>query len=285
MYLEYFKLKEFPFLPSPDSRFLFLADQVNETLQKCLYMITNRIGPVYAAGPIGAGKTTLSDRLTQQLEHQRVEKQDEQQRYIVTYFVVPPQLTVNSLLRSILNEFKVKTDRSYSQSLEYFTHWLREQHNKNVKPVLIIDEAQNLTPTHLKLLHFLLNYETGREKLLQIVLFGQIQLVQKIDRFPEMKSRMYPASLSAFDRKDTEELIKFRWYVAGGGTKIPFTKVALDEIFRVSLGLPREVVKLCDLSLLRAYSLQHTTVLPEDVIAAAQELRLETTNGTKKRKA
>src|SRR5664280_1443744 len=102
----------------------------------------------------------------------------------------------------------------------YFTQWLRAQHKAGVKPVLIIDEAQNLTPTHLKLLHFLLNYETNREKLLQRVLVGQLQLVQKIDRFPEMKSRMYPASLSAFNRKDTEELIRFRWYVAGGGTGI-----------------------------------------------------------------
>jgi len=282
MYLDYFKLKEFPFLPSPDSRFLFLADQVNETLQKCLYMITNRIGPVYTAGPIGTGKTTLAERLQQQLEQEAFthassgESLDTVKRYVVTYLIVPPRLTVNSLLRSILDEFKVKTDRSYAKSLESFTQWLREHHQSGVKPVLIIDEAQNLTPTHLKLLHFLLNYETNREKLLQIVLFGQLQLVQKIDRFPEMKSRMYPASLSAFNRKDTEELIRFRWYVAGGGTGIPFTASALDEVFKVSLGLPREVVKLCDLSLLRAYSLHHPTVVPEDVITAAHELRLET---------
>src|SRR5664280_3488765 len=128
MYLQYFKLKEFPFLPSPDSRFLFLADQVNETLQKCLYMITNRIGPVYTAGPIGTGKTTLSERLQQQLEQETATQAaavgvaaSNQRRYVVTYLVVPPQLTVNSLLRSFLAEFKVKTDRSYSRSLEYFT--------------------------------------------------------------------------------------------------------------------------------------------------------------------
>ena len=90
MYLEYFKLKEFPFLSSPDSRFLYLADQVNETFQKCLYMLSNRIGPVYTSGPIGAGKTTLSSRLQQQLEQ-------EKQKYIVSYLVIPPQLTVNSL--------------------------------------------------------------------------------------------------------------------------------------------------------------------------------------------
>ena len=268
MYLEYFQLKEFPFLSSPDSRFLYLADQVNETFQKCLYMLSNRIGPVYASGPIGAGKTTLSSRLQQQLEQ-------EKKKYIVSYLVIPPQLTVNSLLRMIIEEFGFKTDRSYARSLEYMATWLREQHKKDIKPVLILDEAQNLTPTHLKLLHFLLNYETAREKLLQLILFGQNELANRIERFPELKSRMYPASLSAFNRKDTEELIKFRWFVAGGGASIPFTQDALDEIFKVTLGLPREIVKVCDLALIHAYSQQRQKVDRDDVISAAKELKIQ----------
>lgn len=271
MYLEYFKLKELPFLSSPDSRFLYLADQVNETLQKCLYMISNRIGPIYAAGPIGTGKTTLSNRLAQQLEQVFI---DSKKHYIVTYIVIPPQLTVNSLLRMILEEFGVKTDRSYAKSLENLLNWLREQHNAGLKPVLIIDEAQNLTPTHLKLIHFLLNYETAREKLLQIVLFGQNELARKIEKFPELKSRMYPASLSALNRSDTEELIKFRWYVAGGGNAIPFSTEVLDEIFKTTLGLPREIVKLCDLALISAFSKQHNRVELADITNAAKELQI-----------
>jgi general secretion pathway protein A len=153
--------------------------------------------------------------------------------------------------------------------------WLREQHKKDIKPVLILDEAQNLTPTHLKLLHFLLNYETAREKLLQLILFGQNELANRIERFPELKSRMYPASLSAFNRKDTEELIKFRWFVAGGGATIPFSNDALDEIFKATLGLPREIVKVCDLALIHTYSQQRQKVERNDVISAAQELKIQ----------
>ena len=122
MYLEHFKLKEFPFLSSPDWGCLYLADQVNETFKMCLYMLSNRNGPVYTSGPIGAGKTTLSSRLQQQLEQ-------EKNKYIVSYLVIPPQLTVNSLLRMIIEEFGFKTDRSYARSLEYMATWLREQHN------------------------------------------------------------------------------------------------------------------------------------------------------------
>jgi general secretion pathway protein A len=175
MYLKHFKLKEFPFLASPDSRFLFLSDQVNETLQKCLYMITNRIGPVFTAGPIGAGKTTLAGRLQHQLDQQ-------EEKYVVAYFVIPPQLTVNSFLRPVMDEFGLKTERSYTGCLKNFGAWLVEQHKQGVKPVIILHEAQNLTPTHLKLLHFLLNYETSREKLLQVVLFGQTELTKRIER-------------------------------------------------------------------------------------------------------
>jgi general secretion pathway protein A len=126
----------------------------------------------------------------------------------------------------------------------------------------------------LKLLHFLLNYETDREKLLQMVLFGQSELANRIERFPEIKSRMYPAALAALNREDMEEMIRFRWTVAGGKT-FPFTELALEELYRVTLGLPREVVKTCDLALLHAFSEQRSEVEAVDVVDAAQELRLQ----------
>src|SRR3712207_4756072 len=144
MYLEHFSLKELPFLSSPDARFLYLSDQVNETLQKCLYMISNRVGPLYIYGPIGTGKTTLAKRLHQQLEQ-------EADRYAVVSLVVPPHLRVNALLRMILEDFAVKTERSYAGSLKNLAAWLVEQYQAGRKPVVILDEAQNLTPTHLKL--------------------------------------------------------------------------------------------------------------------------------------
>ena len=111
---------------------------------------------------------------------------------------------------------------------------------------------------------------------MQVVLFGQTELSTKIDRFPELKSRMYPASLTALNRADTEGLIAFRWFVAGGGKTLPFSPAVLDAIFQVTLGLPREIVKVCDLALISAYTKQHPAVQVADVQDAVHELNLRT---------
>ena len=84
-------------------------------------MIDNRIGPVYTSGPIGAGKTTLADRLQQKLAQ-------DPERYKVTYLLIPPRLTVNSFLHLVMEEFAIKTHNSYVRNLEYLAAWLREQH-------------------------------------------------------------------------------------------------------------------------------------------------------------
>lgn len=266
MYEEFFSLNESPFRTSPDPRFLYLADQTKEVLSKCLYMAQNRIGPVFTTGPIGSGKTSVARRIYQQLSD------DEQ--YEAAMLIAPNLRTANMFLRTIMNEYEVKTARSYDRSLSNFADWLKEKYRADVKPVLLVDEAQNLNTDMLRLVHFLLNYETSQEKLLQILLFGQVQLLSKIERFPELKSRMFPAALAAFTPQDMEDMIKFRWQIAGG-EKLPFSDAALERIFRKSLGLPREVVKMCDLALLKAFSDEKDTVGADIIDEVAEELLLE----------
>src|SRR5947209_19475522 len=116
-YISHFKLKEEPFRNSPDARFLYLSEQVNETLQQCLYMIDNAVGPLYIYGPIGTGKTTLANRLQQQLEQQGGQ-------YNVSYLLVPPQTSLNALLRLIMDEFKIPFARSYTAGLQNLARWL-----------------------------------------------------------------------------------------------------------------------------------------------------------------
>jgi len=268
MYQALFHLNERPFSISPDPRFLYLAPQHKETLSKCIYMITNKVGPVFVTGPIGSGKTTVGRRLYQQFQDDPT---------FITAMVIAPNLkTSNAFLRTIMQEFEVKTARSYDQSLRNFSAFLKAQAKAGVVPILIVDEAQNLPHDILKLIHFLLNYETNSQKLLQVVLFGQTELAIKIERFAELKSRMFPSALASLTKDDMAAMIQFRWQVAGG-KRHPFSPRAVEEIFKYSLGLPREVCKLCDLALLKAFSENATLVNAEAVRSAAGELRLAPT--------
>ena len=265
MYEAAYHLNERPFSISPDPRFLYLAPQHKETLSKCTYMITNRVGPVFITGPIGSGKTTVARRLYGQF-------QDDPER-AVAMLIAPNLKTANAFLRTIMREFEVKTARSYDQSLANLSEFLQSQASHGVSPILLIDEAQNLPTDVLRLIHFLLNYETNSQKLLQIALFGQTELALKIERFPELKSRMFPSALASLTREDVGAMIQYRWHVAGG-ERHPFIEDALEEIFKYSLGMPREICKLCDLALLKAFCEGRQEVAADTVSSAAEELRI-----------
>jgi general secretion pathway protein A len=165
MYEAYFNLKERPFSISPDPRFFYLTSQHKEALTNCQYMITNRVGPVYVHGDVGTGKTTIARRLYQQLL--------DDPTYILAMIISPNLKSSNALLRLIMKEFNVKTDKKYENSLTLFGEFLQDSAGKGKVPVLFIDEAQLLKPDMLELVRFLLNFETNTQKLLQIVLFGQ----------------------------------------------------------------------------------------------------------------
>src|SRR5437588_375908 len=128
-------------------------------LDKCEFMARDRIGPIYMYGPIGSGKTSLVRRLQEKLS------QDE--RYIVKLLISPNLKSSNAFLRLILETFDVKTERSYTASLSNFEHYLIEQYKEGKVPVLLIDEAQNMIRDTLKLIHYLLNFETNKTKLIQ----------------------------------------------------------------------------------------------------------------------
>jgi general secretion pathway protein A len=266
MYEEFYGLKEKPFSISPDPRFLFLAPQHHEVLSKCQYMIQGRIGPVYVFGPIGSGKTTIVRRLTQQLT--------DTGKYNVADVIAPDLRSPNAFLRLIAGEFGVKTERSYEGSLRNFAAFLREQNEAGRIPVLLVDEAHQLRQPLLRLILFLLNYETNTEKLLQIVLFGQNELATRVDAIPELKSRMFPSALAALNADEVREMINFRMTVAGAKNN-PFADAATAAVYRISLGVPRHVCKLCDMALLAGYAGKSEEIGPELIESAARGLRLD----------
>ena len=99
-----------------------------------------------------------------------------------------------------MDTFDVATDRAYDRSLKHFEAFLIEQYQQNKVPTLFVDEAQNMTRDILKLIHYLLNFETSEVKLLQIVLTGQEELAEKVKRYHELRSRMIPIAINSMSR-------------------------------------------------------------------------------------
>jgi general secretion pathway protein A len=173
-----------------------------------------------------------------------------------------------------MGEFEVKTCRSYGDSLRNFEHFLIEQYKAGSSPVLLVDEAQNMTRDMLLLIQHLFNFSTNTDFLIQMVLFAQPELQPKLNRLRSLKNRLSIARLQPFDLEQTREMMKFRWQVAGG-QKIPFSDEAIFEIFRFTNGVPRSIVKLANESLVKAAVDQQKYIKRETIIAASAEVIIE----------
>lgn len=267
--IKYFNLNEHPFMTSPDPRFLYFSSQVKEALAKCEFMARDRIGPIYMYGPIGSGKTSLVRRLQ--------EKLGQDDRYNVKLLISPNLKSSNAFLRLILETFDVKTERSYTASLSNLEKFLIEQFKQQKIPVLLIDEAQYMNRDTLKLIHYLLNFETNKTKLLQIVLVGQEELGTKIIQYKELASRMFPIAMNAMSLDDLRDMINFRLSVAGyRGELFSDAEQAYRTLFTYTKGLPRDAIKICfELFIeLAAQGSKTATARQVEDIAKGQNLRV-----------
>ncbi len=266
MYAGYFGLAEIPFRVTPDPRFLWYSEQHQEAKQKILYHIAQSVGPIYLLAEVGTGKTSIARRIVEELA---VDK-----KKMVVYIFSPKLTTTNSFLRFVMDEFGVKTERSYGRSLKNFENFLLEQYQKGVSPVLLVDEAQNMTRDMLLLIQHLFNFSTDTKFLVQMALFAQPELQPKLNRLRSLKSRLSVAKLEAFDLGQTKEMMRFRWTVASGGKNgdLPFDDEAITELYRISGGLPRSIVKLANEALIKTAVDNKKRVSKEAVVAASAEL-------------
>ena len=178
MYQQFFGLRESPFNVNPDPRYLFLTNQIQEALAGLTYGIQNRKGFILLTGEVGTGKTTLLNRLLDWLRGQRV----------ATAYIFNSRLEVNHLFDFIMADFEIPCEsREKSQVLLRLNQWLLERYRAGETAVLIVDEAQNLSPEVLEEIRLLTNLETSTEKLLQIVLTGQPELEEKL-KIPSLDS-------------------------------------------------------------------------------------------------
>jgi general secretion pathway protein A len=247
MYLSFYGLREAPFAPTPDPKFLFQSARHREALAQLIYGVRERKGFIVLTGEIGTGKTTLLRTLLERLN-----------AATPVAYVHNSALNIEGLLEYVLQDWGVKsTAASHAQRLFELNEFLIDQHRKGTSPVLVIDEAQNLTVETLEAVRMLSNFETTNQKLMQILLVGQPELRDKLD-LPELRQlkqrvglRCHIAPLSA---EETRLYIRHRLRIAGATDAGIFTDAAIQKIADYSRGTPRVINIVCDHCLLSGFA-------------------------------
>lgn len=267
MYLEHYGLSEAPFSITPDPRFVYLSERHRDALAHLLFGIGQGGGGgfVQLTGEVGTGKTTLCRLLLEQLpENVRVA------------LVLNPRLSPPELLETICQELHVKLPArrtSLKALVDALNAYLLDAYAQGLRVVLIIDEAQNLSVEALEQVRLLTNLETDTQKLLQILLLGQLAQVvagEDVAQFGLAQRITARFHLTPLDGNETEAYLRHRWAVAGG-QRFPFTKLAVKRIHHHSGGVPRLVNIIAERALLGGYAHDETQIGERWVDQAARE--------------
>jgi general secretion pathway protein A len=267
LYQAFFGLQREPFSIAPDPRALYMSERHREALAHLLYGLQGSGGFVLLTGEIGAGKTTLSRCVLEQVP-------DTCQ---VAYLLNPRQ-TVEELLASICQEFGVVVSEpaGLKGRVDALNAFLLDNHARGRFCVLLIDEAQALSTEALEQLRLLTNLETDERKLLQIVLIGQPELRALVAQpsLEQLSQRVVARyHLGALTTEDTPQYVRHRMAVAGCASVLPFDAAALRRIHALTQGVPRRINLLCDRALLGAYAKGQAIVDARLVDQAAREVR------------
>ena len=252
MYEEFYGFVQSPFTLTPDPRFLYLSESHDEAIRLLLQSLRRKEGFIVLTGDIGTGKTTLCRALLEQLDHTTF-----------TSLILNPFLSVEQLLREILLDFgvvsrdAVRSGRVASASkhelLTTLNDFLLALVPIRGSGVLIIDEAQHLSPQVLEEIRVISNLETNDEKLLQIVLVGQLSLLDILENadMRQLNQRVsLKATLKPLMRDEVQAYIAHRLSVARGASSVSFDSAAVDAIHTLSGGVPRVINLICDRALM-----------------------------------
>jgi general secretion pathway protein A len=274
MYLQYFKLQQQPFRLTPDPKFLHLAEPHRNVLTALLQGVVYRRGFIVASGPVGTGKTTLIHAALQMLSHKFFPSGK-----LLSAFLVNPTVTREEFLEYLLQEFEISCPATTKprRLLALYEAFLAKNQVGGTA-VLFVDEAHLLSSEILEEIRLLSNADTYKEKLLQIVLVGQPELLPLLAR-PEMaalqqriasRCRLRPLSAA-----ETRAYVAERLFAAGLRVGSPFSSHSLEEVYRFSQGVPRLINLLCDNALMMAYESRRAQVEPDIVHAVADSLGLQ----------
>jgi general secretion pathway protein A len=264
MYEEFFHLRKSPFGMNPDPGCIFMTTSHREAFASLLYAVSSRKGFVVLTGDAGTGKTTLLRALIRVAESATFS------------LILTPTLSSDEFLELTLLDFGV-TDlpTSKAQRIVKLQELLLEMRLKGKAPVLIVDEAHKLSPEVLEEIRLLTNFETSAQKLLQIVLAGQNDLSDILNRqdLRQLKQRIeVRMALKPLASAEIGAYLSHRWTHAGGENALPFSSDAIALIGSASRGIPRVVNAICDNALLLAYAGEESRVGIEHIQHVLRDL-------------
>lgn len=272
MYQEFYGLRDIPFSLAPDPKYLFRTESLLEVFANLQYGIENGKGIVVVTGEVGTGKTTTLRSLLQSLDHS-----------VLAAYIFNPLLSTEEFFDLLASEFRLRSQQSKSAMLRLLGNVLMSRHAQGLRTVLVVDEA-HLLPKHLlEEIRLLSNFETNRDKLLQIVLCGQPELHDLLSQ-PELRQLKQRVSLKCsikmLGEREATEYIRWRLRIAGARDENLFEPEALRTIHRFSGGIPRIINNICDNALLTGFGHGSPRITSSIIRDVVEELDLASTETT-----
>lgn len=271
MYESWYGFTEKPFSLTPDPKYLYLSPRHTEAFAHLQFGHRERGGFVVITGEVGTGKTTLARYFLGQLGAAA--------EATTTAMVLYPAVTAPELLRSILDDFHVTArSESLKDCVDALHRFLLMEREAGRHVLLLIDEAQDLSPEVLEQVRLISNLETDTEKLLTIVLMGQSEFAEMLSRreLRQLAQRVTARyHLTPLDKSEVEDYVRHRLQVAGGAGKVGFTRDALKALHRETGGVPRLLNLVCDRALLGGYVAGVRTIDADLIKRARREVHGE----------
>jgi general secretion pathway protein A len=261
-YLDYFGLEYNPFPVAPDNENFYLSEHIDQILTELVHGIVARKGFMVLTGEIGLGKTTISRRIINILEEKGVE----------TSLVLHTFYQDVELLREINKDFGLYTDSlEFSDQMKVLNDFLLNQNGEGKNCAIIIDDAQNLNSKSLELIRMISNLETDREKLVQILLIGQPELMDKLNstELRQLKSRIIiKKETRPLNQDELKNYVLFKLNTAGNQGKTTIANGAIRRIHKYSKGNFRGVNIFMDRCLYVAF-IHSTTGIGKSIVDEA----------------
>lgn len=268
MYCKFYGFKQLPFNVTSDPEFFFFSQKHKEALSHLFYGVTQRKGIIAITGEIGTGKTTLCRFFIERLDSNTK-----------TAFILNPYFPEIQLLEEIIRDFGIrKNPLSAVPGVWKLNRFLLKEFKRGRNIVLIIDEAQNLTPVQLEQIRLLSNLETKKDKLLQIVLVGQPELNHKLNSYAlrQLQQRIaVKYHITPLNKDEVISYIKHRLNIAQTDEPVKFTDEAFQAITDLSCCTPRLINHMCDRALLAGFIAETKTIDLNIVKMCAEDLKNE----------